>query len=135
MDRPAVSIGRIFSTDRRRRPFRPAIRSAEAMFADDRTGATMKIYVLSLGAGLLVGVIYSLLGVRSPAPPMIALIGLLGILVGEQVIPVGRQMLSGTTLSAAWHSAGCASHLFGLLPGRHADTVSSNSVAAKETRS
>ncbi len=31
----------------------------------------MKIYLVSLGAGLLVGVIYSLLGVRSPAPPIV----------------------------------------------------------------
>ncbi|HBY30611.1 MAG TPA: hypothetical protein DEH75_29385, partial [Bradyrhizobium sp.] len=29
----------------------------------------MRIYLLSLGAGLLVGVIYSLLNVRSPGPP------------------------------------------------------------------
>ncbi|MDU1690594.1 MAG: DUF1427 family protein, partial [Bradyrhizobium sp.] len=46
----------------------------------------MKIYLFSLGAGLLVGVIYSLLQVRSPPPPLVALVGLLGILVGEQVI-------------------------------------------------
>jgi len=51
----------------------------------------MKLYALSLGAGLLVGIIYSLLNVRSPAPPLVALVGLLGILVGEQVVPVGRQ--------------------------------------------
>ena len=44
----------------------------------------MKMYGLSLLAGLLVGVIYGLLDVRSPAPPVIALIGLLGILAGEQ---------------------------------------------------
>ena len=31
----------------------------------------MKVYLLSLGAGLLVGVIYSLLNVRSPAPPVV----------------------------------------------------------------
>ena len=48
----------------------------------------MKVYVLSLGAGLLVGVIYSLLNVRSPAPPLVALVGLLGILAGEQIVPV-----------------------------------------------
>ncbi|WP_334184484.1 DUF1427 family protein, partial [Novosphingobium sp.] len=36
----------------------------------------MKAYLFSIAAGLLVGVVYSLLGVRSPAPPMIALIGL-----------------------------------------------------------
>jgi XapX domain-containing protein len=42
--------------------------------------AKMRIYLLSLGAGLLVGVVYSLLNVRSPAPPVVALVGLLGIL-------------------------------------------------------
>lgn len=50
----------------------------------------MKVYLLSLGAGLLVGVIYSLLNVRSPAPPVVALIGLLGILVGEQLVPLAK---------------------------------------------
>ena len=45
----------------------------------------MKAYALSLGIGVLVGVIYALFQVRSPAPPVIALVGLLGILVGEQV--------------------------------------------------
>ncbi|MBA4221468.1 MAG: hypothetical protein C0458_12115 [Methylobacterium sp.] len=50
----------------------------------------MKIYLMSLGAGLLVGVIYSLISVRSPAPPVVALIGLLGILIGEQLPPLLR---------------------------------------------
>ena len=77
----------------------------------------MKIYLVSLGAGVLVGVIYSLLNVRSPAPPLVALVGLLGILVGEQVIPVGKQVLAGSQLPAAWREAGCASHIFGMLPG------------------
>lgn len=53
----------------------------------------MKLYALSLGAGLLVGVVYSLLQVRSPAPPLVALVGLLGILAGEQIVPVGRHLL------------------------------------------
>ena len=51
----------------------------------------MKLYLISLGAGLLVGVIYSLLNVRSPAPPVIALIGLLGILLGEQIVPIAKR--------------------------------------------
>lgn len=51
-------------------------------------------YLLSLAAGLLVGVIYNLLDIRSPAPPAIALIGLLGMLAGEQLLPVSRQLLS-----------------------------------------
>jgi XapX domain-containing protein len=79
----------------------------------------MRLYLVSLGAGLLVGVIYSLLNVRSPAPPLVALVGLLGILVGEQVIPVGKQLLAGTPLGAACHGAHCIPHLFGELPGRH----------------
>ena len=79
----------------------------------------MKIYLVSLGAGVLVGVIYSLLNVRSPAPPLIALVGLLGILLGEQIIPVGKQMFAGSTLPGAYREARCASHLFGMLPGRH----------------
>lgn len=52
----------------------------------------MKSYILSMGAGLLVGVIYSLLNVRSPAPPMIALIGLAGILVGERILPLAKSV-------------------------------------------
>jgi XapX domain-containing protein len=81
----------------------------------------MKIYLLSLGAGVLVGVIYSLLNVRSPAPPLIALVGLLGILLGEQIFPVATQMLAGSPLPGACRQARCASHIFGMLPGRHHD--------------
>ena len=54
----------------------------------------MKFYALSLTTGILVGVIYSLLQVRSPAPPLIALLGLLGMLAGEQIIPTGKQLLN-----------------------------------------
>lgn len=81
----------------------------------------MKIYLLSLGAGLLVGVIYSLLNVRSPAPPLVALVGLLGILAGEQIVPVARQLLAGHGLASAWQQAKCAPHMFGMLPGRQSD--------------
>jgi len=47
----------------------------------------MKPYVIALAVGLLIGVIYGLLNVRSPAPPVVALVGLLGILAGEQAVP------------------------------------------------
>jgi XapX domain-containing protein len=79
----------------------------------------MKLYLLSLGAGLLVGIIYSLLHVRSPAPPLVALIGLLGILVGEQVIPVGRQLLHGAAFNTACNTTQATDHVLGQLPGRH----------------
>jgi XapX domain-containing protein len=95
----------------------------------------MKIYLLSAGAGILVGVIYSLLNVRSPAPPLVALVGLLGILIGEQVIPIGKQLLSGDGFAAAWRQAQCAPHIFGLLPGRQADTAAMAPNAIEEKRS
>jgi XapX domain-containing protein len=60
----------------------------------------MKLYLAALGAGLLVGLVYHLLGVRSPAPPVTALVGLLGILLGEQVIPVARVWYDRAHLSA-----------------------------------
>ena len=95
----------------------------------------MKAYLLSLGAGLLVGVVYSLLDVRSPAPPVVALIGLLGILLGEQIIPVGRQMIAGSAISTAWQQMRCGQHVFGAMPGRHAERPASTTIAdAREVR-
>ena len=61
----------------------------------------MLTYLISLGAGVLVGVIYGLINVRSPAPPLVALVGLLGILAGEQIIPVGKQLLAGSAFLVA----------------------------------
>ena len=77
----------------------------------------MKLYLLSLGAGLLVGIIYSLLNVRSPAPPVIALIGLLGMLLGEQIVPIAKRMLARETVSTTWIKEQCGEHVFGQLPG------------------
>jgi XapX domain-containing protein len=79
----------------------------------------MRIYLVSLGAGVLVGIVYSLLNVRSPAPPVVALVGLLGILIGEQIIPVARHVLEGSKLAAAWRQSHRTPHIFGVLPGRH----------------
>jgi len=47
-------------------------------------------YVLSTGAGVFVGLVYGAIGVRSPAPPLIALAGLLGILAGEQAFALWK---------------------------------------------
>lgn len=47
----------------------------------------MKMYLLSLAVGLLVSVLYYVLNVKSPAPPLVALVGLLGMLIGEQLLP------------------------------------------------
>ncbi|HDR9486282.1 TPA: DUF1427 family protein [Burkholderia aenigmatica] len=46
----------------------------------------MTDYVISLAVGLGVGVLYALLHVRSPAPPLVALVGLLGMVIGERAI-------------------------------------------------
>jgi len=81
--------------------------------------AGMRAYLLSLGAGLVVGVVYSLLNVRWPPPPVVALVGLFGSLVGEQIMPVAKHMLDGSQLAAARRQAHGTPHIFGLLPGRH----------------
>ena len=96
----------------------------------------MTVYLLSFGAGLLVGVLYSVLNVRSPAPPVVALIGLLGILLGEQLLPVGRQMIAGTSIHTAWQQMRCGQHVFGAMPGRHTERPASTTIAdAREVRS
>ena len=81
----------------------------------------MRPYLISLSAGLLVGIIYALLKVRSPAPPAIALIGLLGILVGEQAVPLLKSLLVRGEEAAAIRSA-CSEHMFGRLPGDNEDS-------------
>ncbi|MEM6162593.1 DUF1427 family protein [Erwinia sp. P6884] len=45
----------------------------------------MSPLLISLGAGVLIGLMYALLNVRSPAPPAIALVGLLGMIIGSQL--------------------------------------------------
>jgi XapX domain-containing protein len=50
-------------------------------------------YVISLGVGFAVGLLYWLLRVQSPAPPLIALAGLLGMVLGEHAIPAVREQL------------------------------------------
>lgn len=78
------------------------------------------MYLVALAAGLLVGVIYGLLNVRSPAPPVVALVGLLGILLGEQVVPVARRLLAGDAVTTSWVRSACHRHVFGELPARPA---------------
>lgn len=75
----------------------------------------MKIYLMSLGAGLLVGAIYALINVRSPAPPVVALVGLLGILVGEQLPPLVRSLWSKAPAAQSWEDQ-VKPHVFGHLP-------------------
>jgi XapX domain-containing protein len=94
----------------------------------------MKIYVLSLSVGLLVGVIYGVLNVRSPAPPVIALIGLLGILVGEQVVPLAKRLVSSKPVSTGWVREQCVPHIFGQLPGKTAQQLPGNTAEAEQPK-
>ena len=44
----------------------------------------MKALLISFVVGLFVGVVYGVIRVKSPAPPIVALLGLLGMVLGEQ---------------------------------------------------
>ncbi len=84
---------------------------AEMIMTDGRP------YLLALGVGMLVGAIYALLGVRSPAPPVVALVGLLGILLGEQVVPIAKRLACGAPVTREWFATSCGEHVLGQLPG------------------
>nr|WP_315393709.1 DUF1427 family protein [uncultured Duganella sp.] len=86
----------------------------------------MKIYIVSIATGLLVGIIYGFLNVRSPAPPVIALVGLLGILLGEQVPPLLRQLWQSEAKQVSWIEDHVKPHCFGQLPGAQADKPSTD---------
>lgn len=62
----------------------------------------LKMYSVSLAAGVLAGAIYALLGVNSPAPPIIALAGLLGMQIGEHVLPLIKRVKNGEPVSLLW---------------------------------
>jgi XapX domain-containing protein len=51
----------------------------------------MSGYIVSLLMGLIVGVVYGLVQVRSPAPPLVALVGLLGMVIGEQAVDMAKR--------------------------------------------
>ena len=59
--------------------------------------------VFSLIAGLVAGIGYGLCGIRSPAPPAIALLGLLGMLAGERAAVLALRHF-GARLYAAPHA-------------------------------
>jgi XapX domain-containing protein len=44
----------------------------------------VKVVLVSFIVGLMVGVIYGVIRVKSPAPPFFALLGLFGMVLGEQ---------------------------------------------------
>lgn len=60
----------------------------------------MKSSLISFAVGLLVGLAYGTIRVKSPAPPIVALLGLLGMVLGEQ---------AGVWLLANFQAANAAS--------------------------
>lgn len=63
----------------------------------------MKPFLISFTVGLVIGAFYGFLRVRSPAPPLVALIGLLGILVGEHLVSFATRSFVGTSASPDEH--------------------------------
>ncbi|SDT50341.1 XapX domain-containing protein [Bradyrhizobium canariense] len=66
----------------------------------------MRPYLASLILGVAVGVVYGLVKVRSPAPPAIALLGLLGMLAGEQAVSLVRSHVFKSGLQPGVASGG-----------------------------
>jgi XapX domain-containing protein len=79
-------------------------------------------YLISLGVGFTVGVLYWLLKVQSPAPPLIALAGLLGMVLGEHTIPVVKAQFF-TMVSASAAQAEQPVQLVSDKPGGDADAA------------
>ena len=56
--------------------------------------AVVRSSAVSLGAGIVMGVVYWVIHVQSPAPGPIALVGLLGMVAGQWVMRLVRQRLT-----------------------------------------
>jgi XapX domain-containing protein len=76
----------------------------------------MRLYLASLAVGTLVGAIYGFLHVRSPAPPVIALVGLFGILMGEQLPSLLQHAVTRERIVVGWLMRQVKPHMFGELP-------------------
>jgi XapX domain-containing protein len=85
----------------------------------------LKDYIAALAAGALVGVIYGLINVRSPAPPSVGLVGLLGILLGEQAVQLAKRLVASQPVTASWLREECQPHVFGRLPVGRASVLES----------
>jgi XapX domain-containing protein len=64
----------------------------------------MTAYLVSLLMGLVVGAAYGLVHVRSPAPPMIALVGLLGMVLGQQAVDMAKRRFAPPAQTSIQHS-------------------------------
>ncbi len=64
----------------------------------------MNAFLISLAMGAIVGVVYGLSGVRSPAPPIIALVGLLGMVIGEHAVTLAKAHFSQAAQDSTGHN-------------------------------
>ena len=59
----------------------------------------MKAYIISFIVGAAVGILYAAIRVRSPAPPLVALAGLLGMVLAEsswpQAVSIVTKLIKG----------------------------------------
>lgn len=76
----------------------------------------LKAYVISLIMGMLAGVIYVAIRVEAPAPPVIALLGLFGMLVGEQLVPLVKRLIKREPVNLAWFRHECVPKISGTPP-------------------
>jgi XapX domain-containing protein len=71
---------------------------------------TMLDYLVSLLMGLAVGAAYGLVQVRSPAPPMIALVGLFGMLLGQQAVGMAKRHFAPPSAQTSINASGRGNH-------------------------
>lgn len=80
----------------------------------------MKDLLLSFAVGVFVGVLYGAIKVKSPAPPIIALLGLLGMVLGEQV----GSWVHTRKVNVSQAAATCLTHKHWDLPVQAAERAS-----------
>ena len=71
----------------------------------------MTDYLVSLVMGLVVGAAYGLVQVRSPAPPMIALVGLFGMVLGQQAVDMAKRHFVPSAQASSTQDMGSAKGL------------------------
>ncbi|MGB9097283.1 XapX domain-containing protein [Erwinia sp.] len=76
----------------------------------------LKSYGISLVVGMLAGGIYALIRVEAPAPPVIALLGLFGMLVGEQLVPLAKRLIKRQPVTLHWFRHECVPKISGTPP-------------------
>jgi XapX domain-containing protein len=76
----------------------------------------VKLYLVAFEVGTLVGCIYVVLNVRSQVPQIVALVGLLGVLLGEQIVPMVKKIIAKEPVTVAWSKQHCSELAFGQLP-------------------